>query len=156
MSSRKGVEEVETFVLLPYADFKSMDQRVKRAEEESSKKTEEIPGLEEKEDLDKFEATMSEKQAIPAKKKKDLAKSYRKTHLKKLIQQMPKTEDANEVLKLDNLDSLIDLALGNSKRSLPNEEIFFQFAFQNGLSKFIKNRFKINLYFEGKDNWYKI
>ena len=45
---------METFVLLPYADFKSMDQRVKRAEEESSKKTEEIPGLEEKEDLDKF------------------------------------------------------------------------------------------------------
>ena len=124
MSSRKDVEEVETFVLLPYADFKCMDQRVKRAEKESSKKTEEIPGLEEKEDLDKFEATMSEKPAIPAKKKKDLTKSYRKTHLKKLIQQMPKTEDANEVLKLDNLDSLIDLALGNSKRSLSNKEIF--------------------------------
>ena len=33
MSGRKGVEEVETYVLLPYNDFKSMDQRVKKAEE---------------------------------------------------------------------------------------------------------------------------
>ena len=69
---------------------------------------------------------------------------------------MPKTEDSNEILKLDNLDGLIDLALGNSKCSLPNEEMFFWFAFQNGLLQFIKNRFKINLYLEGKDHWYKI
>ena len=36
MSGRKGVEEVETYVLLPYNDFKSMDQRVKKAEEGDS------------------------------------------------------------------------------------------------------------------------
>ena len=69
---------------------------------------------------------------------------------------MPKTEDSNEILKLDNLDALIDLALGNAKRTLPNKEMFFRFTFQNGLSQFIKNRFKINLYLEGKDHWYKI
>ena len=155
MSSRKAIEDVETFVLLPYADFKSMDQRVKKAEEE--KTSQQAPAsIEENVDADKFEATVSEKQTVPVKKKKDLSKSYRKTYLKKLIQQMPKTEDSNEILKLDNLDALIDLALGNSKRTLPNEEMFFRFAFQNGLSQFIKNRFKINLYLEGKDHWYKI
>ena len=155
MSSRKAIEEVETFVLLPYIDFKSMDQRVKRAEEE--KTSQQAPASNEENAIaEKFEATVSEKQTVPVKKKKDLSKSYRKTYLKKLIQQMPKTEDSNEILKLDNLDALIDLALGNSKRTLPNEEMFFRFAFQNGLSQFIKNRFKINLYLEGKDHWYKI
>ena len=155
MSSRKAIEEVDTFVLPPFADFKSMDQRVKRAEEE--KTSQQAPSsFEEDADADKFEATVSEKQTVPVKKKKDLSKSCRKTYLKKLIQQMPKTEDSNEILKLDNLDALIDLALGNSKRTLPNEEMFFRFAFQNGLSQFIKNRFKINLYLEGKDHWYKI
>ena len=106
MSSRKAIEEVETFVLLPYADFKSMDQRVKRAEEE--KTSQQAPAsVEENVDADKFEATVSEKQTVPVKKKKDLSKSYRKTYLKKLIQQMPKTEDSNEILKFDKLDALI-------------------------------------------------
>ena len=76
---------METFVLLPYADFKSMDQRVKRAEEE--KTSQQAPAsVEENADADKFEATVSEKQTVPVKKKKDLSKSYRKTYLKKLIQ----------------------------------------------------------------------
>ena len=60
MSSRKAIEEVETFVLLPYADFKSMDQRVKRAEEE--KTSQQAPAsVEENADADKVEATVSEK-----------------------------------------------------------------------------------------------
>ena len=155
MSSRKAIEEVETFVLLPYAHFKSMDQRVKRAEEE--KTSQQAPAsVEENVGADKFEATVSEKQTVPVKNNKDLSKSYWETYLKILLQQMLKTEDSNEILKLDNLDALIDLALGNSKRTLPNEEMFFRFAFQNGLSQFIKNGFKINLYLEGKDHWYKI
>ena len=161
MSGRKVVEEVETYVLLPYNDFKSMDQRVKKAEEGVSTTRESsisAPTPEtRKEEVEKSEElSVLVKQTHIETKKKDLSKSYRKTHLKKLIQQIQKTEDSKEIIQLENLDALIESALNNSKKTLPNEEIFFRFLFQNGMSQFVKNRFKINLYFDDKDNWLTI
>ena len=161
MSGRKGVEEVETYVLLPYNDFKSMDQRVKKAEEGVSTTRESsisAPTPEtRKEEVEKSEElSVLVKQTHIETKKKDLSKSYCKTLLKTLIQQIWKTEDSKEIIQLENLDALIESALNNSKKTLLNEEIFFQFLFQNGMSQFVKNHFKINLYFDDKDNWLTI
>ena len=161
MSGRKGVEEVETYVLLPYNDFKSMDQRVKKAEEGVSTTRENsisAPNPEtRKEEVEKSEELpVSVKQTHIETKKKDLSKSYRKTHLKKLILQIQKADNSKEILELENLDALIEAALNNSRKTLPNEEVFFRFLFQNRMSQFVKNRFKINLYFDDKDNWYQI
>ena len=134
MSARKVVEEVETFVLLPYPEFKSMDQRVKKAEEEGSRTSENVmetqTSSERKEEVEKSEPSKLENQTGTEMKKKDMTKSYRKTHLKKLIQQIHKSEDSKEILKLDNLDALIESALNNSKKTLPNEEVFSDFFFK--------------------------
>ena len=161
MSGRKVVEEVETYVLLPYNDFKSMDQRVKKVEEGGSNTRESdisVPTpAAKKEEIEKSEELpVSVKPTSTETKKKDLSKSYRKTHLKKLILQIQKADDSKEILELENLDALIEAALNNSRKTLPNEEVFFRFLFQNGMSQFVKNRFKINLYFDDKDNWYQI
>ena len=126
MSGRKVVEEVETYVLLPYNDFKSMDQRVKKAEEgvpttRESSISAPIPETRKEEVEKSEELPVSVKQTHIETKKKDLSKSYRNTHLKKLIQQIQKADDSKEILEFENLDALIEAALNNSRKTLQNE-----------------------------------
>ena len=122
-----------------------MDQRVKKAEEGVSTTRESdistpAPAARKEEVEKSEELPVSVKPTPMETKKKDLSKSYRKTHLKKLIQQIEKADDSKEILELENLDALIESALNNSKKTLPNEEVFFRFLFQKGMSQFVKKQ----------------
>ena len=86
---------------------------------------------------------------------KDLTKSYRGVQMKKLLQHIEKTEGSSEIVNLPNLEELIKNALSNSKKRLPNEELFFTFIFDHGMSRFVKNRSKIDLYYK-YGPWYSV
>ena len=58
------------------------------------------------------------------------------------------------ITELPNFEDLIKSALTQSKKSLPNESIFFNFLFRNGMASFVKNRSKIDLYYP--DIWYQV
>ena len=85
--------------------------------------------------------------------KVELKTKYRGSLLKKLIDRMGGSKD---IIRLDNLDELITSALSTTQKTLPNEEAFFQFLFENNLGHFVKNRNKINLYYQGKDSWFHL
>ena len=75
--------------------------------------------------------------------------------IKKILQHIEKTTGSEKVTSLENLVELIKSALSNTKKKLPNEELFFTFLFDNGMAHFVKNRSKIDLYY--KDGlWYQV
>ena len=86
---------------------------------------------------------------------KDVTKSYRGVQINKLIHHIEKTKGSADVTSLTNLEELIKAALTNTRKKLPNEDMFFTFLFDNGMGHFVKNRSKIDLYY--KDGpWYQI
>ena len=73
-----------------------------------------------------------------------------------MIKHIENLRNSEVILGMDNIDMLIKAALNQSRKKLLNEEEFFNFLFSNGLGHLVKNRFKIDLYFPDKDNWYHI
>ena len=149
------MEPVETFVFLPYSKYKAMDNRAKKSEPN------EIIPLEEMENPsvnnhNHAESPSTSKVEEPQRQLgKDVTKSYRMVQIKKLLQHIEKTTGSEKVTSLENLDELIKSALSNTKKKLPNEELFFTFLFDNGMAHFVKNRSKIDLYY--KDGlWYQV
>ena len=152
--SKKTIEnDVQMYVLLPFNDYRSMDQRLKKADTVTTIDT--VKPVTEREEPS-VASTMPKEEEMKQKIGKDLTKGYQAAYLKKVLRQLANTPDSKEILELENINDLIRSALNNSKRVLPNEERFFRFIFQSGLSKICKNRYKINLYFDNLDDWYKI
>ena len=89
-------------------------------------------------------------------KKKDHKAKYQKVQMKKLLQHLERLDGSQAITSLDNIDQLIESALGSSKKMITGEEIFFPFVFENNLSHFVKNRSKIALYYKQRDNWFQI
>ena len=154
--SRSSVQGgLETFVLLPFNDFRAMDQRLKKAEEgvqagiTPPSELREISAVN-----DSVSNTMSKEQVKEV--KKDMTKMYQASHMKKFLQRIRNTTESKELLDLVNIEELIKSAVNNSRKTLPNEEKFFKFLFTHGLGHLVKNRNKIDLYFEGKDRWYHV
>ena len=153
MSHNKD-QHVDLYAILPFAKFKAMDQKVKKTEsmpepastlhppDNPSPKSEPEP-------LTPQEGTTLQNEAP----KVELKTKYRGSQLKKLIDRMGGSKG---ILRLDNLDELITSALSTTRKTLPNEEAFFQFLFENNLGHFVKNRNKINLYYQGKDSWFHL
>ena len=145
-------EPVETFVFLPFSTYKALDNRAKRTEpppvkETPSSREEEQPVEESTEAL----AEVPEQSPVG----KDVTKSYRSVQIKKLLHHIKKSHGSDTIVALPNLEDLIQAALSNKRRALPNEEIFFTFLFENGMGGFVKNRSKIDLYYKG-GLWYQV
>ena len=149
-------EAVETFAILPIGKFMSMEKRLKQTEvadeEQPSPKVS---------DPSEVEEVVEEVPAPPpppraSVKKKDVKVKYRSTQIKKLLQHIEKKDGAQKISSLENLDDLIKCALGNSKKTLPNEKEFFNFLFENNLAHFVKNRSKISQYYDKATNWFEV
>ena len=152
-------ESVETFAILPYAKFASMEKRFKKAKADSG---EDLPTSQLPEPQPTHIKEVKKEENIPLSptletvKKKDVKTKYRATQIKKLIQHIEKKDGAEKITSLDNLDELIKCALGTGRKYVPNEETFFNWMFLNNLSHFIKNQSKISKYFNHASNWYEV
>ena len=154
--SRSNVQGgLETFVLLPFNDFRAMDQRLKKAEEGVQAG---VTPPSESRDISALDASvLNAKSKYKSKEiKKDMKKTYQASHMKKFLQRIRNTTESKEILDLDNIEGLVKSAANNSRKMLPNEEKFFKFLFTHDLGYLVKNRNKIDLYFEEKDRWYHI
>ena len=75
----------------------------------------------------------------------DLAPQYRKNQIKKILACIKNAHGGKGLtLELPNIDELINHALSQSKKSLPNMEQFYKFLYHNGLSHLIRNRHQIS------------
>ena len=152
-------EQVETFVFLPFSQYKALDSRAKRTETIST------PVLETPQPNEETEVSTDDSPIIKDTSEsllgkdvplgKDVTKDFRRVQIKKLLHHIQKTHGSGEIVSLSNLDDLIQAALTNKRKKLPNEEVFFTFLFENGMGHFVKNRSKIDLYY--KDGpWYQV
>ena len=148
--NRKTIHQpLETFVILPYNDYKLLCQKVEKAEREPESPT--LPQSEVNEETVMNEISeLKDTESVKPDVKKDLTSHYRSSHIKKMIKHIEK------LLGLENLDALIRMALNQSRKKVPREEEFFNFLFSNGLGQYVKNRSKIELYSPEKDSWYHI
>ena len=62
--------------------------------------------------------------------------------------------EAESILQFENLDDLIKNSLSQSRKVLPNQEEFYRFMFDSGLSSLVRNRLAISKWY--KKNWYFI
>ena len=143
---------METFAIVPYPKYRSMEQRIKKVE------TSELPPPNEPppEQMDDQPSPQSSPLPPESGKKRDKVKTYRTVQVRKLLQYIKRMDNSQDITTLENLDELIKSALGGSRRILENEEKFFNFLFENNLAHFVKNRSKINIYYKAHDNWYEI
>ena len=160
-------EPVELCVIMPYSEFRSIEQRAKKiiTPEVQTSPEESLPATDEERDSDsegKDESASSHEAMdvplIPKQKAKakDIKNTFRTTQIKKILKQIEKTTNSKEISELENLDSLIKLALGTSKKIIANEKKFFTFLFESNLGHMVRNRSKINLYYKFKDNWWTV
>ena len=151
-----AAEPVETFVFLPYAKYKALDTRAKRVEQDP---TPSIPEGHPSNEEEETSASSIPSIAIPPPAEvknplgKDLTKHYCGVQIKKILRLIEKTKGSTEITSLANLEELIKSAVTNTKKKLPNEEVFFTFLFDNGMGHYVKNRSKISLYYKNK-LWY--
>ena len=145
-------EPVETFVFLPFSTYKALDNKAKRTETPPAR---EIPSSRKEEQpvVESTEALAEEPEQSPV--EKDVTKSYRSAQIKKLLLYIKKSHGSETIVALPNLEDLIQAALSNKRKALPNEEVFFTFLFENGMGRFVKNRSKIDLYYKG-GLWYQV
>ena len=61
--------------------------------------------------------------------KKDVKLKYRKVQIKKLLSHIERQEGGQGITSLENIDELIQSALGSSRKILPHEFKFFSFLF---------------------------
>ena len=157
-------ESLETFAILPFGKFLSMEKRLKKAEgsdeelpspatKPQSNEPSEVEEVEVKEVLPTSTKSTSEDSG---KKKKDVKVKYRATQIKKLLHHIEKMDGPHKIASLENVEDLIKSALGNSRKTLANEKEFFNFLFANNLGHFVKNRSKIALYYDKALNWYEV
>ena len=147
-----SVEPIETFVFLPYPTYKALDNRVKKAEQDES--TLPLPHKEAmpaNPPISKPEETEEANSQL----RKNVTKNYRVVQIRKLLHQIEKTKGSVEVTSFPNLEDLLHAALTNTRKKLPNEEVFFTFLFDNGMGHFVKNRSKIDLYYK-HGPWYQV
>ena len=136
---------VESFAIIPVAKWRSMEKRLKQQDDTPAK-----PSREPSPQPASMDATPEEP------KRKDLKLKYRKVQIKKLLQHLERLEGSQDITSLENIDELIEAALGSSRKMIPNEALFFSFLFDNNLAHFVKNRSKIALYYKDRDNWFQI
>ena len=150
---------IQTYAIVPYAKWKTMAQRLQRAESEVNSEVQGPPPVQEA----PSEPSQEDMEPPPpppiveeGKKKNNVKLKYQKSQIKKLLQHIERLEGGQGVTSLENIDELIKSALGSSRKILPNESTFFSFLFDNNLAHFVKNRWKIRLYYNNRDNWFQV
>ena len=161
-------ESTEMCVILPYTDYRSMEQRAKKGEislvqpnnstEELIEDAKESVNNSKKADEGTLSAPQNSEKMLPSPKndKKELKNKYRSVQIKKLLHQIEKVTPSQDITSLQNLDQLVKSALGNSRKILANEAKFFNFLFENNLAHFVKNRNKIKAYYKFSDSWWSV
>ena len=144
-------EPVETFVFLPFSQYKALDSRGKLHSTSQHGLENPQPKVSE---LSIATTSISKEEKQP-KLERNVTKTYQSTQIQKIRTNIRKTEGSEELTSLPHLDDLIKAAISNTRKKLPNEEVFFTFLFENGMGHFVKNRSKIGLYY--KDGlWYQV
>ena len=146
---------VETYAIMPVAKFRALEQRLKKAESEVTPQASQVPTKDESME-EPTNDSHSPPSPQPEEKKKDIKGKYRQVQIKKLLQHIERLEGSQEIMSLDNIDQLIQSALGSNKKIIPNESKFFSYLFNNNLAHFVRNRWKIGLYYKNRDNWFQI
>ena len=153
-------ETLQTFVLLSMAKYKGLEQQLKKnqethppdlddlAKESNSPSPPPTPSAVQNSEVQK---TNSETESIVG---KNLTKSYRQNKIRKLLGCLKNTENGDKILKLANLEQLINTSLNQSTKPQENEEMFFKFLFENGLASYVRNRHKIRKWY--KTDWFII
>ena len=151
--SQKQEESVECFAFVPIQKFKAMEQKIKKAEMAQA----EPPPHEPHEPPEPpASATLKEEVHSVAPSQPDLKNTFRTAQMKKLFHLIQNNNPSQDITTLDNLDELIKSALGNGRKKLVNEEKFYRFLFEYGLSHFVKNTRAIDLYYDHKDSWWEV
>ena len=180
MKTDRG-EALETFILLSLPRYKSMEQRMKRAEEmapkpvtaannpePSSPPSEDIPppikvakSKESKEEEEETPILRGKPHNPPRlvhdreqnKAGKALVKTYRKNQIRKLLHLLS-NNGSDKIVQLPNLEELINSALSQTRKPLANEEVFYDYLKKHNLSHFVTNRHRIARWY--KNPWYSI
>ena len=165
-------EQLETYVLLSLTKFKNLEQRLQKAENVSILKTDlstpaesslpasspsPAPSVSSEVEMGESsepspapsppaaDESVEPPVAKPVKIGHDLAPQYRKNQIKKILACIKNAHGGEGLtLELPNIDELINHALSQSKKSLPNMEQFYKFLYHNGLSHLIRNRHQIS------------
>ena len=165
-------EQLETYVLLSLTKFKNLEQRLQKAENVSILKTDlstpaesslpasspsPAPSVSSEVEMGESsepsptpsppaaDESVEPPLAKPVKIGHDLAPQYRKNQIKKILACIKNAHGGEGLtLELPNIDELINHALSQSKKSLPNMEQFYKFLYHNGLSHLIRNRHQIS------------
>ena len=183
--SRKG-EQLETFVLLSLTKFKNLEQRLQKAENVSILKTDlskqvlspansppPSPMTDSENELEEPAEPLSPSPSPPpppppvetpidepvkeSKIGRDLAPQYRKNQIKKILACIKNAHGgAGLTLELSNIDELINHALSQSRKTLPNMDQFYKFLYHNGLAHLIRNRHQISKLPYNKTPWYHL
>ena len=144
-------EPVETFVFLPFSQYKALDSRGKLHSTSQHGLENPQPKVSEM----SIATTSISKEEKQPKLERNVTKTYQSTQIQKIRTNIRKTEGSEELTSLPHLDDLIKAAISNTRKKLPNEKVFFTFLFENGMGHFVKNRSKIGLYY--KDGlWYQV
>ena len=147
---------VQTYAIIPHSKWEAMDQRLKKAESETTSGVQDPPEEPPEEKIDN-PLTVSEPPPLEeGREKKDVKLKYRKVQIKKLLSHIERQEGGQGITSLENIDEFIQSALGSSRKILPHEFKFFSFLFDNNLAHFVKNRWKIALYYNNRDNWFQV
>ena len=133
-----STEPVETFVFLPFPQYKALDYRAKRMDTgTTSAQLSETPQPNEVTEVSTVDSSIHKDEGegplgngVPL--GKDVTKDYRRVQIKKLLQRVQKSHGSGEIVSLPNLDDLIHAAVTNKKKKLSNEELFFTFLFERG------------------------
>ena len=141
---------LEPYVILSYPRYKALDQRAKRGDTPAIPQTSEPAEVSESPSPTTPEPPP--KEAIGT----DVTLKYRTTQMKRLLQHISQAKGSEDILALPNLETLIKAAVTTSRKSLPNEKKFFTFLFENSLGAYVKNRNKINAYYQMDTPWYEV
>ena len=165
--------DLETWILFSPARYKSHMEKLRKAEEmlaNSANKTEARlptpkprPEPEPKPEPELLaenpfpEPSAADSPEKPAAKEigKEQVKAFMTNRLKKFLDLMKQVSGSAEVLELDNLEALIKHALSQSKKSLTNQDDFYEFLCENNLAHLVRNRHVIAKFFN-KSAWYHI
>ena len=107
------------------------------------------------------EPTVLEEEALPAPvepsrtpSRTNQSQAFREKQIKKVLSHIAKVYGSDSILQLDNIDALIGNALSQSKKSLANQEEFYNFLFSNNLASLVRNQHAIARYY--KNHWFFI
>ena len=132
-------EGLEPYVIMSYPKYKALDQRAKKAEAPPPPPPPTPVESSSNSDIGK-----------------NVVLTYRTSQMKKLLHHIQEVSGSKEILNLPNLDELIKSALSTGRKKLPHEEQFFTFLFDNGMGAYVKNRSKINQYYQTDLPWYQV